>query len=133
MSSKLLPDELWSEIQQVFPEYEPSPKGGRPPKDTRQVLTAVLFVLKTGIGWKDLPTEAFGVSYKTCNRRMAEWTAQGIWQRIHLLFLAKLRGADGLDWSRVLVDTSFVKAPLGGENAGRTRPIAADRAVSIAC
>jgi transposase len=133
MSSKLLPDELWNEIEQVFPEYEPSPKGGRPPKDTRQVLTAVLFVLKTGIGWKDLPTEAFGVSYKTCNRRMAQWTAQGIWQHIHLLFLAKLRGAEVLDWSRVLVDTSFVKAPLGGENAGRTQRIAAARAVSIAC
>ena len=56
-----LPDELWNEIEQLFPEYQPSPDGGRPPKDTRTVLTAVLFVLKTGIGWKDLPTEAFGV------------------------------------------------------------------------
>lgn len=133
MSSKLLPDELWDEIEQLFPEYEPSPDGGRPPKEARRVLTAVLFVLKTGIGWKDLPTEAFGVSYKTCTRRIDDWTDQGIWQQIHELFLAKLRGADLLDWSRVLVDCSLVKAPLGGENAGRTRPIAADRAVSIVC
>ena len=42
-----------------------------------------------------------------------EWTDQGIWQQIHDLFLAKLRGADLLDWSRVLVDCSLVKAPLG--------------------
>jgi transposase len=97
------------------------------------VLTAILFVLKTGIGWKDLPTEAFGVSYKTCTRRIDEWTAQGIWQQIHELFLAKLRGADLLDWSRVLVDCSLVKAPLGGENAGRTRRIAAARVVSTVC
>lgn len=133
MSSKLLPDELWNEIEQLFPEYEPSPDGGRPPKEARQVLTAVLFVLKTGIGWKDLPTEAFDVSYKTCNRRMEEWTAQDIWQQIHELFLAKLRGADQLDWSRVLVDCSFAKTPLGGPKPARTRPIAAARAVSIAC
>ncbi len=133
MSSKLLPDDLWNEIESLFPEYQASPDGGRPPKDTRRVLTAVLFVLKTGIGWKDLPTEAFGVSYKTCGRRLNEWTALGIWQQIHELFLAKLRGADLLDWSRVLVDTSFVKAPLGGENAGRTRQIGAAREVSIAC
>jgi transposase len=133
MSSKLLPDELWNEIEELFPEYEPSPDGGRPPKEARRVLTAVVFVLKTGIGWKDLPTEAFGVSYKTCTRRIDEWTDQGIWQQIHELFLAKLRGADLLDWSRVLVDCSLVKAPLGGENAGRTRRIAAAREVSTAC
>ena len=131
--SKLLPDELWDELEQLFPEYESSPDGGRPPKEARRVLTAVLFVLKTGIGWKDLPTEAFGVSYKTCTRRIDEWTDQGIWQQIHELFLAKPRGADLLDWSRVLVDCSLVKAPLGGENAGRTRRIAADREVSTVC
>ena len=133
MSSKLLPNELWNEIEQLFPEYEASPDGGRPPTEARTVLTAILFVLKTGIGWKDLPTEAFGVSYKTCLRRIDEWTDQGIWQQIHELLLAKLRSADLLDWSRVLVDCSLVKAPLGGENAGRTRRIAAGREVSTVC
>jgi transposase len=133
MASKLLPDELWNEIERLFPEYESSPDGGRPPTDTRTVLTAVLFVLKTGIGWKDLPTEAFGVSYKTCMRRIDEWTAQGIWQQMHDLFLAKLRGADLLDWSRVLVDCSLVKAPLGGPKPARIRRIAAARAVSTVC
>lgn len=133
MSSKLLPDELWNEIAPLFPEYELSHFGGRPPIESRTVLTAVLFVLKTGIGWKDLPTEAFGVSYKTCVRRIDEWIELGIWQQIHQVFLAKLRGADVLDWSRVLVDSSFVKAPLGGENAARTRLIGAAQAVSIAC
>jgi transposase len=97
------------------------------------VLTAMLFVLKTGIAWEDLPTEAFDCSHKTCLRRIAEWSSIGLWQQIHEVFLAKLRGADLLDWSRVLVDSSFVKAPLGGENAGRTRRIAAARAVSTAC
>ena len=96
------------------------------------MLTAVLFVLKTGSGWKDLPTEAFGVSYKTCTRRITAWTALGLWQRMHALMLAKLRGADKLDWSRVLVDCGLVKAPLGGENAGRIRRIAAAAALSIA-
>lgn len=133
MASRLLPDELWNEIESLFPEYEASPDGGRPPKDARTVLTAVLFVLKTGVGWKDLPTEAFGVSYKTCTRRIDDWIAAGLWQQIHELFLAKLRGADLLDWSRVLVDCSLVKAPLGGENAGPTRRIAAARAASTVC
>ena len=133
MASKLLPDDLWDEIEQLFPEYQASSDGGRPPKDARTVLTAILFVLKTGIAWEDLPHEAFGCSYKTCTRRIAEWTRLGIWQQMHELFLAKLRGADVLDWSRVLVDCSLVKAPLGGENAARTRRIAAAKEVSTAC
>ena len=134
MSSCLLPDALWAEIESFFTvPQEPAVRMGRPPKDARRVLLAILFVLKTGIAWKDLPTEAFGVSYKTCQRRLRQWTEQGIWQQIHHFFLAKLRGADGLDWSRVLVDTGHVKAPLGGEKRGRTRPIAAARAANIAC
>jgi transposase len=124
---------LCNELEQWFPENEPSPDGGRPPKEARLVLTAVVVVLKTGIGWKDLPTEAFGVSYKTCTRRIDEWTDQGIWQQIHELFLAKLRGADLLDWSRVLVDCGLVKAPLGGPKRARTRRTAAAREVSTAC
>lgn len=133
MTSRLLPDKLWNEIERLFPEYDPSPDGGRPPKDARTVLTVGLFVLKTGIAWVDLPTEAFGCSYKTCLWRIDEWSAIGIWQQMHDLFLAKLRGGDLLDWSRVLVDCSPVKAPLGGPKPARIRWIAAARAVSTVC
>jgi transposase len=133
MAGKLLPDELWEEIEGLFPRYVPSPEGGRPPADTRRVLTAILFLLKTGIAWPDLPTEAFGVSYKTCKRRVKEWTAIGLWQRIHHVFLEKLRGADQLNWSRVLVDTSFVKAPLGGQKPAQIPRTAAAWAASIVC
>jgi hypothetical protein len=66
-------------------------------------------VLKTGIAWEDLPAEAFGCSYKTCKRRLEVWAALGLWSRLHRLFLARLRAADWLDWSRVLIDTSSVK------------------------
>jgi transposase len=133
MAGMLLPDELWNEIEPLFPEYQPSPDGGRPPTEGRTVLKAILFVLKTGIGWEDLPQDAFGCSYKTCKRRIAEWSRTGLWQRMHHLFLAKLRGADLLDWSRVLVDCSLVKAPLGGPKPVPTPRIAAARAASIAC
>jgi transposase len=132
MAGKLLPDELWNEIEHLFPKHVQSPEGGRHPIENRVVLTAILFVLKTGIAWEDLPIEAFGCSYKTCTRRLQEWTELGIWQQIHQLFLDKLRTADQLDWSRVLIDCSQVKAPLGGQKQAQIRPIAAARAVSTA-
>lgn len=132
MAGKLLPDGLWEQISPWFPTRERSPAGGRPPTDNRTVLTAILFVLKTGIAWEDLPQE-LGCSYKTCQRRLAEWTRLDIWPRLHALLLAQLQGAGQLDWSRALLDAGTVKAPLGGENAGRTRPIAAARAANIMC
>lgn len=133
MTSRLLPDELLNEIESLFSVHEPSPEGGRHPKQHRVVLTAILFVLKTGIAWKDLPTEAFACSYKTCLRRLEDWSRQGLWQRMHELFLAKLRKAEQLDWSRALVDCSQVKASLGGPKRGQTPRIAAAQARTIAC
>ena len=132
MAGKLLPDGLWDEISHLFPTREPSPEGGRPPAANRTVLTAILFVLKTGIGWEDLPQE-MGCSYKTCKRRLIEWTTLGIWQQVHEVLLAQLHGADQIDWSRALLDSGTVKALLGGENAAPARRIEADWAVSIMC
>jgi transposase len=82
-----------TKIAGLLPVYERSPDGGRRPKADRQVLTAILFVLTTGITWEDLPQDAFDCSYKTCLRRREAWTKIGLWQRMHELFLAKLRGA----------------------------------------
>jgi len=132
MAGKLLPDELWQEIEHLFPEHVQSPEGGRHPIEHRVALTAILFVLKTGIGWEDLPQEAFECSYKTCTRRLEEWAELGLLHQIHEVFLAKLQGADQLDWSRVLVDCSPVKAPLGGQKQGRIPRIAAALAANTA-
>ncbi len=133
MAGALLPDALWDEIVDLFPAPEPSPDGGRPATAPRVVLTAILFVLKTGIAWEDLPAEAFGCSYKTCKRRLEDWSAIGLWPLLHRRFLARLRAADRIDWSRALIDTSSVKAPLGGQKPARTPRTAADVAPSIAC
>ena len=132
MAGKLLSDELWHEIEPLFPEYAASPDGGRPPVDHRTVLTAILFVLKTGIAWEDLPQE-LGCSYKTCTRRLAQWTEQGIWRRMHEHFLAKLQATGEIDWSRALLDSGTVKAPLGGENRVLARRTGAAPEASIMC
>ena len=57
MTARLLTDELWNEIEGFFPTYKLSPKGGRPPAQNRTVFTCILFVLKTGIAWEDMPLE----------------------------------------------------------------------------
>lgn len=53
---------MWNESEHSFPMRPLSPLSGRPPVDNCVVLTAILLVLKTGIGWGDLPLEP-GYSY----------------------------------------------------------------------
>jgi transposase len=132
MASQLLTDELWNEIEPFFPVRQTSPEGGRPATDNRIVLTCILFVLKTGIAWEDLPLE-MGCSYKTCGRRLREWTAAGVWPRVWRHLLTRLRAAGRLELAEVLIDAGLVKAPLGGQKPVRTPQIGAAAAASIIC
>jgi transposase len=118
MAKPLLTDELWALIEPVLPEWTPSPKGGHPRLDDRKALTGILFVLKTGIPWEDLPCEMGCGCGMTCWRRLRDWQADGTWDKIHKLLLDELRGADKIDWSRALIDSSFVRAAYGGEATG---------------
>ena len=67
----------------------------------------------------------------TCWRRLRDWNAAGVWDRLHQLLLGELREADQLDWSRALVDSSHVRAIGGATEPGRARSIAAGSAPSI--
>jgi transposase len=100
MAKPLVDDELWGVIEPLLPA--PKPRRfrypGRKPVDNRRALTGILFVLKTGIGWEDLPQEMGCGSGMTC------W---------------RLQGADQLDWSRAVVDSASVRALKGGRTPGR--------------
>jgi transposase len=116
----LVTDELWERLEPLLP---PPPKRrfrfpGRKPLDYRKVLTGILFVLKTGRAWDDLPAELGCGCGKTCRPYLQVWHRAGVWERLHAVLLAELNGADQLDWERALIDASFVKAPEGGEDTG---------------
>jgi len=86
--------------------------------DYRKILTGILFVLKTGMAWEDLPAELGCGCGKTCRHYLQVWYQAGVWQRLHAVLLAELNQADQIDWSRALIDASFAKAPEGGEDTG---------------
>ena len=116
MGKPLVDDELWELIQPLLPP--PKPRRwrypGRKPLRDRQVLTGVLFVLKSGIPWEMLPKEMECGSGMTCWRRLRDWQDAGVWQNLHELLLAKLREADQIDWSRAVVDSASIRAVGGG-------------------
>ena len=130
MAKSLVSDEFWEQIEPLLPPEPPKPRGGRPRIADRQVLTGVLFVLKTGIPWEDLPQEMGCGSGMTCWRRLRDWQEAGVWDRLHRLVLEQLHGADRIDWSRAVVDSASVRAVLGGTSQGPTPPIGPRQAVN---
>lgn len=115
MAKPLLPDKLWELIQPLIPPHPPQPKGGRPWLDDHKALTGIIFVLKTGIPWEDLPQEMGCGCGMTCWNRLRDWQAAGIWDQIHQVLLAHLRHADKIDFHRFVVDSTHVRAVGGGE------------------
>jgi transposase len=134
MAKPLVSDELWDIVEPILPAVkEMSPKGGRPPLGNREALTGIIFVLKTGIPWEDLPQEMGCGCGMTCWRRLRDWQEAGVWDELHLLLLDGLNRAEAIDWSRAVVDSGSVRAIGGGQKPGQTRPIAANRGASITC
>ena len=104
---------------------------GRKRLDERRVFTGILFILQSGLPWEMLPQEMGCGSGMTCWRRARDWQKAGVWDKLHRLLLAKLRHADRLDFSRVIADSSSVRAVHGGKKPAPTRLIGARRAASI--
>ena len=128
MAKQILNDELWQIIEPIIPKKKRRFRyPGRKPVPDKAALTGILFVLKTGIGWEDLPPELGCGSGMTCWRRLRDWQKAGVWDKIHEVLLSKLRKAEQIDFSRAVVDSSSVRAVFGGQKPAQTRRIAAKR------
>lgn len=130
MKRALVSEKLWRELEPLIPRAEPSSKGGRPRLDDRAAFNGILFVLLTGMPWEDLPQElGFGCGM-TCWRRLRQWQAAGVWERLHHALLHRLRQYDQIDWSRASLDSASVASPRGARRRGPTPPTAASSAAS---
>jgi len=133
MARLLVTDELWSRIEPLLPPPKEHLKGGRPPVPDRAALTGILFVLKTGIAWEDLPQEMNCGCGMTCWRRLRDWNDAGVWQRLHELLLAELRAAGQLELAAMIADASYLRAFLGAPTPDPALWTGRKRARSIMC
>ena len=120
MAKPLVSDELWELVQPLLPPAPAKPKGGRPRIPDRQALTGILFVLKTGIPWEELPQAMDCGSGMTCWRRLRDWQHLGVWDAIHRTCLERLQEAGRLDWRRAVLDSASVRAVFGGSKRDPT-------------
>jgi transposase len=127
----LVDDELWALLEPILPSQPRRFRyPGRRRLDDRAVLQGILFVLHTGIGWEHLPQELGYGSGMTAWRRLHEWHAAGVWSQLHRVLLKQLQAAGEIDWSRAVIDASYVQAKKGASGSGQARSTAAGRASS---
>src|SRR4030065_226859 len=103
-----LSDAQW---QLIEPHLPPKKRVGRPRADDRRTLEGILWVLRSGARWQDLPRE-FG-SPITCWRRLRAWEEAGVWETLWRAILASLEAKQKLDWAQAFLDGSFVPAKKG--------------------
>lgn len=106
-----LTQKQWDTLEPLLP-IQYFKKGGRPRADDKKTLHGILWILKTGAQWSEMPKE-YG-SYVTCWRRLKAWEEDGTWEKIWKRLLAILDKNERIDWAISFLDGSFVPAKKGG-------------------
>jgi transposase len=102
-----------------LPEHPPSPKGGRPRAVDRECLEGMLWLLRTGARWQDVPVDL--PSGSTCWRRLQEWAVDEILDQIQAVLVDELAGLGKLDLTELLADATFIRAKKGVRMSGKPR------------
>ena len=125
-----LTEDQWNVIRAILPEDPVRPdRRGRPWSDRRQVLDGVLWILRTGAPWQDLP-DRYG-AYQTAHRRFQNWVRSGVLERVLLAIAQDLKDRGGLDLRECFIDGTFVPAKKGGAASGRPSVAKAPRSWAL--
>lgn len=104
----ILTDAQWAKIEPLLPQLT---SRGRPWRESRATLEGILWVLKTGARWRDVPDDL--PSGVTCWRRLRQWEEDGTWEMIWRQFLGQLDRRGWLKWEESFADATFTPAKKG--------------------
>jgi transposase len=118
-TKRVLTDEHWERIAPHLPQHSPSPRGGRPRAPDRECLEGILWLVRTGARWQDIPVDL--PSGSTCWRRLQEWAGEGVLEQIHALLIQQLDDLGQLDFEELLADATFIRAKKGATKSAKPR------------
>ena len=112
-----LTDEQWQLIKDLFPERTVGPQGGRPVVRSRACVEGILWMLRSGARWKDIPARF--PSTATCWRRHRDWTRSGVWQKAWARLVRRLHREGRLKHEESFADGTFASAKKGATKSVR--------------
>ena len=119
-----LTDLQWERIEPLLPPRRPpkGSKGGRPRNDDRMMINGMLWILRTGAPWEDLPARYGPPS--SVSTRLYRWQDCGLWDRILAAVQAQADAAGDLDWETHHVDATVIRAHqhAAGAKKGTHKP-----------
>jgi transposase len=105
-------DKQWAILEPLLPKPKTRADGkGRPWRDPRDVLNGILWILRTGAPWKDLPLRY--PPYQTCHRRFQQWSKAGVLEKVFHALLKDLYKRGGIELGEAYIDGSFAGAKKG--------------------
>ncbi|OIO12656.1 hypothetical protein AUJ73_05220 [Candidatus Gottesmanbacteria bacterium CG1_02_37_22] len=110
MYMRKLSDRQWQVIEPLLPRQDFS-RGGRPRAEDRKTLEGILWILRTGAQWDELPVK-YG-SPMTCWRRLKNWQKLGVWKSIWKKLLVMLEKEGKIEWEVSFLDGTFAPAKKG--------------------
>jgi transposase len=126
-----LSNSQWERLQPLLPPQKP--KTGRPAHDHRTIINGMLWILRTGAPWRDLP-ERYG-PWRTVASRFYRWQQAGIWSQLFAAVQAQADAAGQLNWNMHYLDGTMIRAhqhAAGAKKGTRSpKPSAAAGAGSV--
>ena len=108
-----LPDGVWEHLEPLlFRAYPPKPTG-RSRIDFRQAINGIIFRMRTGCQWNQLP-KLFGDD-RSVHRWFQRWVEDGLFTQLWATLLGECEELGGVDWQWQAVDGCLGKARFGGE------------------
>jgi transposase len=101
-----LTDQQWRQIEPLLPAQKP--RTGRPSKDHRTIINGILWVLRTGAPWRDLP-QGYG-PWPTVASRFYRWRKKGLWEGLLSDLQQEADAVGELEWEVHFVDGTIVRA-----------------------
>jgi putative transposase len=105
-------EELWERINPVIEELDPPKWTGRPRIDAREAFNALIFRMRSGCQWNQLPEEFPDDS--SVHRTFQRWVNLGVLDRIWAVLIEACAELDGVDWQWQAADGAMGKARFGG-------------------